>query len=217
MTLSNRLAVWVAVWITGCPVFAANIGFYRGTFDPTHIGHFNLVKSAQQTFSLEKVFVFVNPAPSHKPNASPYVHRCLMAMLTFSRLRNVEIWDDPDGRLADNKIFTIYVEDYAARHPNDTIYLLGGDDTYQALFAPGGFGVPRGDNIRLAVSFRSEVRLFVNQDPDRTVVFTTRQNTSSTSIRSAVSEGARQPLLIIPDVLLYIERRRLYGFDENAD
>ncbi len=201
----------------GCTVFAANIGMYRGMFDPAQIGHFSVVKSAQQTFSLEKVFIFVNPGPSHKPNASPYGYRCLMALLTFSRLRHVEIWDDPDGLLADNKNFTAYVEDYAARHPDDTIYLLGGDDTYQALFAPGGLGVPRGDNIRLAVCCRSGDRLFVNQDPDRTVIFTSKQSTSSTSIRSAVSEGARKPMLIIPDVELYIQRRRLYGFDVSEE
>lgn len=59
-----------------------NIGFFGGTFDPIHLGHTALARSAAERFDLGRVYFVPSNLPPHKqqPSAS-FFHRYAMVAL----------------------------------------------------------------------------------------------------------------------------------------
>ena len=72
------------------PAQAKRIGVFGGAFDPPHLAHMALVKTAVADLQLDELRVIPTGQAWHKPRAlSPAHHRLAMAQLAFADLPNV--------------------------------------------------------------------------------------------------------------------------------
>src|SRR6202043_2880681 len=60
-----------------------NIGLFGGTFDPVHLGHLALAKTALQQYKLHRIYFVPANIPPHKQRQPllPFVHRFAMLAL----------------------------------------------------------------------------------------------------------------------------------------
>jgi nicotinate-nucleotide adenylyltransferase len=64
-----------------------NIGLFGGTFDPVHLGHLALAKTALQQYKLHRIYFVPANIPPHKQRQplSPFVHRFAMLALATAQ------------------------------------------------------------------------------------------------------------------------------------
>lgn len=75
-------------------------GVFGGAFDPPHLGHLALVRSALEQLGLERLLVVPAGDPPHKRVATPAEIRARLAELAFAGIPGVEISPlelEPDG------------------------------------------------------------------------------------------------------------------------
>jgi nicotinate-nucleotide adenylyltransferase len=193
------------------PAWAAQFAFFRGTFDPVHNGHLNLVSSAISTFSLTRVFVSVNYSPPHKPNASEFRHRRNMTVLGFAGVKEVSVLGPAMSKRVHGDAYETFIETFARTHPLDMIYLLYGDDNYEYFYEPDSERrIPRGANIRVAVCPRNPSRSVDVREPSTTCVYYSPFHTSSTENRDLIAKGADFSQNLRPAVSAYARKERLY-------
>ena len=110
------------------------VGIYTGTFDPPHLGHADVIKSAIADGHLDVIYVIPNVLTAHKPNATPYKDRRAMAILAFK--------DIPRVRVADPEFETIFGQDgnqismlqaVRSRHPSAFITRISGADNAKGI------------------------------------------------------------------------------------
>ncbi len=71
----------------------SRIGLLGGTFDPIHLGHIAILKTALQQLKLDKIFLIPAGDPWQKqPMTSPQ-HRLAMTKLATESISNVEVLD----------------------------------------------------------------------------------------------------------------------------
>src|SRR6201993_3140212 len=66
-----------------------NIGLFGGTFDPVHLGHLALAKTALQQYKLNRIYFVPANIPPHKQRQplTPFVHRFAMLALATEEER----------------------------------------------------------------------------------------------------------------------------------
>jgi len=64
-----------------------NIGLFGGTFDPVHLGHLALAKTALQQYKLHRIYFVPANIPPHKQRQplSPFLHRFAMLALATAQ------------------------------------------------------------------------------------------------------------------------------------
>ena len=64
-----------------------NIGLFGGTFDPVHLGHLALAKTAMQQYKLHRIYFVPANIPPHKQRQplSPFLHRFAMLALATAQ------------------------------------------------------------------------------------------------------------------------------------
>src|SRR6202158_4618830 len=64
-----------------------NIGLFGGTFDPVHLGHLALAKTALQQYKLHRIYFVPANIPPHKQQQplTPFVHRFAMLALATAQ------------------------------------------------------------------------------------------------------------------------------------
>ncbi len=69
---------------------ARKLGVLGGTFNPIHLGHLHIARSAQRLFGLERVYFVVAASPPHKPlqDLIPLAHRYAMVSLATAGSRS---------------------------------------------------------------------------------------------------------------------------------
>jgi nicotinate-nucleotide adenylyltransferase len=184
------------------------LGLFGGSFDPFHLGHFLISRTALENFRLQKV-VFLPCAHSPLKKANPVAGDTARMSMLQQGLKGqswaeVSDWEIRQGGVS----FTVdTARAWAQRYPKAAIYWIMGSDQWEALDSwkePRELGrllhflvFPRPKNPTPRRGFRmSEIPL--------------RLDISATVIRSRLKRGLSVEGLVLPGVEKTIRRSRLY-------
>ena len=110
------------------------IGLFFGTFDPPHIGHFEIVKKLINTKNFEKIWIVPSPLSPFKQNnlITSFHHRKVMLKKTFLDLKNVKICDVELKLSRPN--YTIETLNYLQKYfPEYKFSLIIGSDNFKKI------------------------------------------------------------------------------------
>jgi nicotinate-nucleotide adenylyltransferase len=181
------------------------LGLYGGSFDPIHHGHLILARQALEDLSLDRV-IFIPAAESpFKLNHSGASAAERFAMVRLAVQDEPAFFVDPFEIDREPPSYTIdTVRAYHARHPDDTLFFLVGEDHVAALPKWNEF-----EELDLLVKFailsRSDLPLELKYP-----VVRRRFDLSSTEIRNRVANDLPISYLVPENVLRYIQERELY-------
>jgi nicotinate-nucleotide adenylyltransferase len=123
------------------------IGVFGGAFDPPHLAHVALVRTAIEELQLDEVRVLPTGQAWHKvrPLSAP-AHRLAMTRSAFEPLPQVRV-DEREIQRQGPSYTVDTLEELAREHPGAQLYLLIGDDQRRSL--PSWHRI--GDIARLAI------------------------------------------------------------------
>ncbi len=114
-----------------------NIGLYGGSFDPIHIGHLAVARTAQRRFHLDEVHFVVAGRPPHKrkQDAAPFPHRFAMVALACADHAHffpslAEAGNDFSGQQVHYSIDTVRHFRHRLHHADDRIFFILGVDSF---------------------------------------------------------------------------------------
>jgi nicotinate-nucleotide adenylyltransferase len=180
------------------------VGLFGGAFDPPHLGHVELARSAKQRFGLPRLVVLVEADPGHKAVGTPVEIRLELARAAFPdddvrldrHARTVDLlrdgeWDDP--------IFLVGADQFLAfptwKEPEEVLRLA-------RLGVATRPGYPRA---------RLDAVLAELEHPDRVTFFQIRPTpVSSTELRRLAAADDSLVDQVPPAVAALIHERRLY-------
>jgi len=172
-------------------------GILGGRFDPPHLGHLALARTAVEHFGFSELHVTVVADAAHKQSEAPAEHRLAMARLTFAGL-------DATVELEQHR-FT--VDALEAKGYEDPIFLIGADEL--AAFPTWKEPERVLELTRLGVATRPGWQ--PDESSDRIEVFELEpQPVSSTEIRKRAGRGEPLDGLVVPAVAAYIVEHDLY-------
>ncbi len=126
---------------------ARRIGVFGGAFDPPHLAHVALVRSAIEALALDEVRVLPTGQAWHRPGPlSAAAQRLAMARLAFAGLPQVVV-DEREIRRVGPSYTVDTLSEIAAEQPGAKLFVLIGDDQRRSL--PGWHRV--GEIARLAI------------------------------------------------------------------
>ena len=173
------------------------VGILGGRFDPPHLGHLALARTAAEHFGLDELHVTVVADAAHKPSEASAEDRLAMARLAFADL-------DAAVELEHHRYTVDALE---AKRYDDPIFLIGADEfaAFQTWKEP--------DRVleltRLGVATRPGWE--PERSSDRVEVFELDpQPVSSTEIRERVRRGESIDGLVAPAVAAHIAEHDLY-------
>jgi nicotinate-nucleotide adenylyltransferase len=182
-------------------------GLFGSIFDPPHVGHLALLRSAREHFDLERVVVLVVADPGHKAVETDGSVRLALAALAFP---NEEVELDPHPRTVDM---------LRERRFDDPIFFVGADEfcDFPRWKDPNGVL----ESARLGVATRPgyprdrlDRVLGALDRPERVTFFEIEPlDVSSSEIRTRVARGQPIEGLVPPAVAAEIERLGLYRAD----
>jgi len=180
-------------------------------FDPPHVGHVELARSAVSELGLGELLVLVVANPGHKVAATPAATRLELTRLAFEDVPQARVELDPHARTVDS---------LEERKPHDAVFILGADElaSFESWKSPERVL----ELVRLAVAMRrgvshaevDSVRQRLNAG-DRIVEFEmTPIPISSSEIRARVARGEGVDAVVPPRVAGAIARLGLYAAPE---
>jgi len=109
------------------------IGVFGGAFDPPHLAHLALARTALAELALDELRVVPTGEAWHKPRTlSPARHRLAMAQLAFADLPRVVV--DPIETLRVGPSYTVVtLRAFKARWNDDDLFLILGEDQVRSL------------------------------------------------------------------------------------
>lgn len=173
-------------------------GILGGRFDPPHVGHLALARTALAHFRLGRLVVSVVADAAHKESVAPAEDRLAMARLTFAGL----------PALVELEEHRYTVDALEARSEPDPIFLVGADE----LEAFGTWKEPERvlELARLGVAARPGHHRAA--ESDRIELFDLEpHDVSSTEIRERAARGESLDGLVVPAVAAYIAEHGLYS------
>lgn len=109
---------------------SGNIGILGGTFNPFHLGHLTLAKTALKQFQLNKVLVMPNHLPGYKDVSDliPDVHRAEMIKQTLSNHENI-LFSDYELKQGGVTYTVDTLTSLHKQYPEITWYFIMGGDS----------------------------------------------------------------------------------------
>ncbi|HEX2543634.1 MAG TPA: nicotinate (nicotinamide) nucleotide adenylyltransferase [Ramlibacter sp.] len=191
----------------------ARIGMFGGAFDPPHLAHVALARTAIAQLALDTLFVFPTGDAWHKARTlTDAEHRLAMARLVFEAVPNVRV-DERELRRTGATYSVDTLRELAAEHPGARLHLLMGEDQAAsftrwhaweevarlAVLCVAGRG--SGEGVA-ALAGLPGVRVEVLQ--------WTQMPESATQIRQRLTAGQDITDLVEPAVARYIDSHHLY-------
>ncbi len=193
------------------------VAIYGGTFDPVHLGHTQMVKTALEEFNLSELVIVPNANPPHKKDVhiTDFSHRYSMLSLAFDGWERVTISDyEKDRGVYSYSVDTM--RHFRSVYGEDTYFIIGADSLLtihtwydsQTLLKENQFIVFRrkGDSALLEAVDRYKkegYRIYLSAMP--------KIDISSTDVRKALLLGQSADRLLCPKVCEYIKAHSLYG------
>ena len=172
-------------------------GILGGRFDPPHVGHVALARTAVQRFGIDDLHVSVIADAAHKGSEAPAADRLAMAALAFAGL-------DATVELEEHRTT---VEALAAAGYDDPIFLIGADEL--AAFPTWREPDRVLELARLGVATRPGYAP-ATTSPRIQIFELEPQPVSSSEIRERIRSGEPLDGLVAPEVAQYIAEHGLY-------
>ncbi len=191
----------------------ANIAIFGGTFNPFHIGHYEMLKSVCNLSFLDKVFVMPDKIPPHKnfEDIVDDIHRQNMCDIVCKDFNKVELCLIEFER--EGKSYTVDTARLLKqKYPNDKFYMvIGGDmlstlDTWynwQELIKLVSFIAFKREGV---TDFDKAYNRLTNFGAKITAIETKITNVSSTELRNKIDEK-----LLPEKVYNYIIEKGIYN------
>ena len=191
----------------------SNIAIFGGTFNPFHIGHYEMLTAVCELNFIDKVFVMPDKIPPHKEfdNVVDDIHRqnmCKLACEDFSKSQICLIEFERDG-----KSYTFdTVNLLKAKYVNDNFYIvIGGDmlstlDTWynwRELIKQVSFISFKREGLD---NFKSSYLRLKNSGADIILLEDKITDISSTKLRQKIDKN-----LLPPKVYEYITQKGIYN------
>ena len=183
------------------------VGLFGGAFDPPHLGHVAVARSAKNELDLLRFVVLVAERPAHKDVLLPAQTRLDLARAAFP---DDEVRLDPYPRTVDllraeqfdDPVFVIGADQFADflswQEPNEVLEL-----TRLAVATRPGFPRERLESVLAQL-----------EHPERVVFFELEPNpVASRDVRARVATGEPLDGLVPPEVERLIRERGLYHTD----
>ena len=198
---------------------ARRIGVFGGAFDPPHLAHVALVRSAIEAFSLDEVRVLPTGQAWHRSGTlTPAAQRLAMTRLAFAGLREARV----DAREIERHgpSYTIdTLHELAAENPGAQLVLLIGDDQRRSL--PGWHRIEEIAQLAIICAAARDPQVASWHRPEPVASEGPRLSIeplpmplmpiSATDIRDRLSRQADVAGLLAPDVARYIHEHHLYS------
>jgi len=188
-----------------------NIFFYGGTFDPPHIGHYNIV---EYCLDLCENFIIIpakqSPFKKTKPEASK-IHRLNMLNILFENFNKVEV--DIFELESGNPNYTYLTINYLKKKfPNSNLTMVLGYDQLLKLNQWKNYKQII-DNVNILCFNRKINHKLEYNDEKIKVVDSFNYNISSQEIRKIIKNNNELNLLDMLDskIMNYILENDLYG------
>ncbi|MBM3386446.1 MAG: nicotinate (nicotinamide) nucleotide adenylyltransferase [Betaproteobacteria bacterium] len=195
------------------------IGVFGGAFDPPHLAHVALVRSAIEALGLEQVWVQPTGEARHRRAAlSDAAHRLAMTRLAFAELPQVVV--DAREIARSGPSYTVdTLREMAAENPDAQLYLLMGDDQRRSLPAWHRIGEIARLAIICAAARDPQVASWHTGEPsgaelpgpDILPLPMPLMPISATDIRERLSHQCGVAGLLAPAVERYIHEHHLYS------
>ena len=195
------------------------IGVFGGAFDPPHLAHVALVRSAIDSLQLDEVRVLPTGQAWHRSaSLTDAAHRLDMARLAFAQMPQAVV-DEREIRRTGPSYTVDTLRELAAEHPGAQLFLLIGDDQRRSL--PGWHQIaeiarlaiicaaardPQVASWHRGVATGSEVT-----EPPIEPLPMPLMPISATDIRERLSRQADVTALLAPGVERYIHEHHLYS------
>ncbi len=199
-------------------IYMRKIAIFGGTFNPVHLEHEMLVKSAIKELNLDKIIIVPTNLPPHKKTQlASGEDRINMLKLCFEGENKVEV-SDYEIKNGGTSYSYITVEHFKKAYPNDQLFFLVGGDMLKD-FKTWKFPERILDKATLAVFWRDGFSF--NEEEEREYFYKTfsknyvtfnykGQNLSSTRIRIYSALGLSLKGKVNRAVEEYIEKNALY-------
>ncbi len=186
------------------------LAIFGGTFDPIHQAHLAVAREAAERFRLDRVLFIPAERPPHKQHGpyAPYEDRVRMAELATASEDRFRVSRLEQGTARSYSIDTIE-KVRAELAPEDELFFIIGADAFAEIHT-----WHRWRDVARAVRFLVVSRPNADYTPPAEVNYqrldTLNLQISSSEIRRALAAGSR-PGALAPEVLEYIQKRRLYA------
>lgn len=198
------------------------IGIYSGTFDPIHKGHIAFATEAQEKFSLDKVFLMVEPQPRRKQGVRAVEHRTAMVSLAIADHKNFGQIILQQPRFTPHETLPVL----AARFKGAELFMLMGDDMLlhlaewphiEELVNACGIIIGIRNGSAEAMQHKLDgLKKIRSLNPRYEMFKAALSDYSSSKIRAALRKG-KIPTGLHPGVIRYIQNEGLYvPGDESA-
>jgi nicotinate-nucleotide adenylyltransferase len=185
------------------------IGLLGGTFDPIHIGHILMARTALETMGLDKVVFIPSCVPPHKTAATLFSAQDRYRMACLAVRGNDQFVVSDFELCKGGKSYSIdTVRHFREEYPGDKIFFVVGGDAIKTLDSWKDI-----DELKKMCSFVSVNRPGYPRGEAKLKYHAVTMNgieLSSTEIRKRVLSGKSIQYLVPDKVLEYIKRRQLY-------
>lgn len=191
----------------------ANIAIFGGTFNPFHIGHYEMLSAVCALSFIDKVFVMPDKVPPHKAfdNVVDDIHRqnmCAIACQDFDKAELCLVEFEREG-----KSYTVdTLRLLKKKYPDDNFYIvIGGDmlstlDTWynwQELIKISKFIAFRRNGLS---DFEKSYKRITNYGADVFIVDSNITDISSTTLRKNIDKA-----LLPSKIYDYIIKKEIYN------
>jgi len=187
------------------------IGIFGGTFDPVHLGHFELAQNARAQFLLDKVIFVPAYQPPHKQeilSLTPAQDRCEMVRLAIEGEPFLELSDCELKRKGVSYTFDTLSE-FEKKYPGATFFLILGKDAFEGINAWHRAAELK-KKIRFLVAKRGTCEVHVPEGARAEWIRMPLCPISASGIREDVRHGRKVDEYVSPKVLRYIHAHALY-------
>jgi nicotinate-nucleotide adenylyltransferase len=189
----------------------AKVGILGGSFDPPHVGHVAMVRTAREALGLDRVLLMPAPRPPHKESTdlSGWENRVEMTRLAVKKLAGVEVsLHESETRGASYTVESL--RRYRELYEDDVYFILGADSLRdmpswrepEALLGLATIVVFPREEITPVLEVRGDASVVVFESPVIDV--------SSSEVRRRRRAGEPIESLVPRAVLGYIEDHSLY-------
>ena len=205
-----------------------DIGLLGGTFDPVHLGHMALAKSALSGSGLDEVWLMPNPIPPHKAlknNSASIDDRLEMLRLACEGMENILVSDFEIRSGRENYTYQT-LEALKEAWPFDRFHFIIGADSLFMLetwkcperLLPGNYFLTsiRDDHDEAAVRAKAE-ELNLRYSSHIELLKMEAVDISSTEVRRLAEKGESLSGLVPDKVAKYIRDNNLYKLIINSD
>ncbi len=198
-----------------------NIAVYGGTFNPVHKGHYNCLKTALDSLSLDKVIVLPDRIPPHKSaqGLTSGKDRLNMCRIAFKDLDKVSV-SDWELKQQGKSYSVITLRHFHEKYPQDKLYFIMGSDMllsfeswfeYKEILTLASLVCVSRENSMTREKLEQHAQKLMQQNGGEILILETEPfEISSTKLRKMINKSLDCYCYLDKNVVKYIKDNNLY-------